>query len=308
MLARLASHSHTQPPHFYSSSGGNAGLAAVHAACDLGHPCTVVVPLTTQPRMIAKIREAGAYDVIQTGQSWREADTFLREKLLGKDAGGVHVPPFDHPDIWTGNARLIEELKEQWGDRKPPSAIICSVGGGGLLSGVMQGLKKLNGEWAEIPLIALETKGADSLNASVLADELVTLPGITSQARCLGATRVAQQVFEWATGRRQSGTGAASTTKGTTNIISVVLSDADAAMGCWRLADSERILVELACGVNVAVCFGGRLDRILGRKLGPKDEVVVVCCGGSDCSLEGLMDLKSQFGAEWEVIKTNGST
>ena len=288
--------SQTPPIHFYSSSGGNAGLAAVHAARSLGHPCTVVVPLTTQPLMIAKIREAGAHDVIQTGESWREADTYLREELIERDPGGVYCPPFDHPDVWAGNATLSRELAGQWRDggkegRKLPAAIVCSVGGGGLLCGLMQGLHEVGEGWDGVPVIALETVGADSLNQSVKADELVTLPGITSAARCLGATRVASRAFEWATGR-------APQQKGKTQIINATLTDAEAAMGCWKLAETEKMIVEMACGVNVAVCFGHKLERILGRKLGEDEEVVVVVCGGSDITLEGLVDMKARYADE----------
>ncbi|KYK58760.1 hypothetical protein DCS_05778 [Drechmeria coniospora] len=48
--------------HFYISSGGNAGLACVHAAARLGCRATVVVPLSTSPAMVGRLREAGADD------------------------------------------------------------------------------------------------------------------------------------------------------------------------------------------------------------------------------------------------------
>lgn len=85
------------PLHFYSSSGGNAGLACVAAASTLGYPSSVVVPLSTKPFMIDKLREAGATEVIQTGQTWFEADKYLRGEILARDPNGIYVPPFDHP-------------------------------------------------------------------------------------------------------------------------------------------------------------------------------------------------------------------
>ncbi|KAK3077234.1 hypothetical protein LTS18_010854, partial [Coniosporium uncinatum] len=229
--------------HFYSSSGGNAGLACVHASVALHRPCTVVVPLSTKPMMIAKLRAAGAREVVQYGASWKEADTHLREDILAKDEAGVYVPPFDHPDIWAGNASMVGEVREQLGGEQP-DAVVCSVGGGGLFCGVMQGLQKAG--WEDVPVVAVETKGADSLSHALKAGELVTLPGISSLATSLGATRVAQQTFEY--GKRGS-------------VRSVVLEDAEAAMGCWRFADDERIMVEMACGVSLALCYDGRLDK-----------------------------------------------
>jgi L-serine/L-threonine ammonia-lyase len=67
-------------------------------------------------------------------------------------------------------------------------------------------------------------------------------------------------------------------------------------MGCWRFAEDERILVEPACGVNVALCYGGRLERALGRAVRPEDKVVIVVCGGSNTSASMLNAWQEQYG------------
>jgi len=74
----------TVQPHIFSSSGGNAGLAAVHASRTLGLPCTVVVPLSTKPLMITMLKAAGAYEVLQHGPTWRDADAYLRKEVMVK--------------------------------------------------------------------------------------------------------------------------------------------------------------------------------------------------------------------------------
>lgn len=259
----------------------------MHAAIALDRPATVVVPLSTKPMMIAKLRAAGAHHVVQHGASWREADNFLREQLLERDENGVYVPPFDHPDIWTGNATMMAEVAEQLGEASP-DVVVCGVGGGGLFNGVMQGLDDLG--WSDVPVLAVETKGADSLNVSLEAGELVTLPGITSLATSLGATRVSDKTFEYAQ---------------RVNVKSVVLSDAEAAMGCWRLADDERLMVELASGVNVALCYNGKLEEVLGRRLTKESNVVIILCGGSGVTVEMLVDWRRQFGYVEEAMPKN---
>ena len=95
--------SSSKPLKFYSSSGGNAGLAAVTAARSLGCTCTVVVPETTTQLMMDKIRAAGG-EVLQYGESWSEADEYLRAlmKMEADTEEGVYCPPFDHEDIWEG--------------------------------------------------------------------------------------------------------------------------------------------------------------------------------------------------------------
>lgn len=261
--------------HFYASSGGNAGLACVFAAKSLGRPSTVVVPLSTKPMMIAKIRAAGATQVIQEGKSLKEAITHLQDvvmpeaKARGEEA--VYVPPFDHEDVWRGNQTVFEEVAKQMAEQGNGEAdvVACSVGGGGLLIGMLQGMAEAG--WRNTEVLAVETEGAHSLNESLKMGELVALDGISSQATSLGAVKVADRCFELAQQHEAAG-----------RLRSVVLSDAEAAMGCWRFADDEKSLVELACGVNLALCYGGRLDKALGRKVKPDDRVVIIVCGGSN--------------------------
>ena len=236
--------------------------------------------------MISKIRTAGATAVIQRGATWKEADTYLREEVLKRNDSdsGVYVPPFDHPYIWEGASTLVDEVASQLPGGGRPDAIVCSVGGGGLFCGVMRGLDRHG--WTDVPVLAMETRGADSLASSLKAGELVTLPGITSIATSLGATRVAEQTFEYA--KRE-------------NVRSVVLEDAEAAMGCWRLADDERMLAETASGVSVALCYDGRLGKVI-EGLGNESRVVVVVCGGSNVTLEMLNEFRKTYGDVEKVV------
>ena len=265
-----------KPLHFYSSSGGNAGIACVKAARALGYPATVVIPLSTQARMKAKIVGAGATEVIQTGETFHEADHYVREMVLAKDPNGIYVSPFDHPDIWEGASMMVDEIAKQL--KSKPDAFICSVGGGSQFCGVMRGLEKAG--WTDVPVLAMETEGADSLNQSLKAGEHITLPGITSIATSLGARRVATKTYE--NGQRK-------------NVASIVLSDAEAAMGSWRFADDERFLVEVACGVSVVMCYDGRLKGYLPA-LNKDSKIVIIVCGGSNMTIDMLVEYRKTYG------------
>ena len=278
MSRQLASHPNPQNIHFYISSGGNAGLACVNASKALGRAASVVVPRTTSIDMIAKLRSAGAIEVVQHGASWRDADNYLRSVMMMENPNGVYVPPFDHEDVWMGNSTIMDEVATQLANEKP-SAVICSVGGGGLFNGIVMGLDRLC--WSDVPVLAIETQGADSLNQSLRVGELVTLPKITSQATSLGATRVAAQTLDYA--QRP-------------NVKSAVLDDSEAAMGCLLLAEEANLMVELGCGVNIALCYDGRLSKILGRSVTKKDKIVIILCGGRNVSAEMLVKWKQDFG------------
>lgn len=256
--------------HFVCPSGGNAGFAAAVAGSALGVRTTILVPQTTHESVRAKIRDIGA-ECIVAGNVWDETN---EEALrMCQAPGAVYIPPFDHHDIWDGNATLIDEAVAQAHEAGFDfDVVICSVGGGGLLCGVLEGLHR-NGK-AHVPVIAVETEGAASLNAAVHAGELVTLPAITSIATTLGAKRVAQQAFEWT--KRH-------------DVRVTTVSDAQAVDACLRFADDLRTLVEPACGAALAVAY--RQLPLLKEFHAP----LIVVCGGIGVDLAKLEAWKNHF-------------
>jgi L-serine/L-threonine ammonia-lyase len=234
-----------------SSSGGNAGLAVAYAGRRLGLPVTIVVPETTLERPKALIRRQGA-EVVVHGQSWMEANEHLLSLRRPDDA---FVHPFDDPLLWAGHATMIDEVAAQ-GPR--PDAVVLSVGGGGLLCGVLEGLHAHG--WTDVPVVAVETEGAASLAAAVAAGAPVTLPAITSLATSLGARRVSDRAFEWT--RRHP-------------VHPVVVSDAEAVRACLDFADDHRLVVEPACGAALAVAVRRPVPALRAAA-----DVLVIVCGG----------------------------
>ncbi|MGB8973044.1 MAG: pyridoxal-phosphate dependent enzyme, partial [Pseudomonas capeferrum] len=215
--------------HFVSSSGGNAGLAVAYAGRKLGVPVTVVVPETTTERAKELLRLEDA-NVVVHGSSWQEANE-LAQTLLG--SGDAFIHPFDDPLLWAGHASLIDEVAAS---RVKPDAVVLSVGGGGLLSGVVEGLKR-NG-WDDVPVLAVETTGAASLHAAVQAGHPVELERLASVATSLGAKRVADQALECVRSHP---------------VHSHLVSDRAALEACERFLRDHRVLVEPACGAALAL-------------------------------------------------------
>ena len=173
--------------------------------------------------------------------------------------------------------------------------IVCSVGGGGLFAGVMEGLERhgrLKGEnREEVKVLVMETEGAESLNFSLRAGELRRLNAITSIATSLGATQVARKAFEW--GLREE-------------VTSCVFSDAEAAMACVEFADDERIVVEPACGVSIAPAYNDTLHTLLYPELSDEEfkrlNIVIVVCGGSNVTLRILEGYREKYGRDERVV------
>jgi L-serine/L-threonine ammonia-lyase len=243
---------------FVSSSGGNAGIAAAHAGRRLGIPVTVVVPETASARARDLIGREGAGIVVH-GASFQEANA-LAQSMLGEHDAFIH--PFDDPLLWEGHAGMVDEVARAG---LAPDAVVLSVGGGGLLCGVAEGLRR-NG-WEAVPLIAVETAGADSYARSLQAGTLLELPHIGSIATSLGARRVSEQAFALA--RRRP-------------VEPAVVSDREAVEACLRFMDDHRVVVEPACGAALALAYRA------GDALAAYERVLVIVCGGVTATVEQL--------------------
>ncbi|XP_033118915.1 L-serine dehydratase/L-threonine deaminase-like [Anneissia japonica] len=262
--------------HIVSSSGGNAGLAAAYAARQLGVKATVVIPESTPEFVAQKLRDENA-TVEYHGRVWDEANRRALEIASQPDATIIH--PFDNPDIWEGHASMIEEIADDIPLK--PDVVFTVVGGGGLLCGVIQGLKRVR--WNDVPVIAIETVGADCFNAAVNKGKLVTLPDITSVAKSLGALTVCQQAFDYHSEHE---------------IHSVVVPDKDAVEACLRFTDDHRILVEPACGAALAGIYSDIVPKLQqqSKLRGAIQSAVVIVCGGCSITFEHLNKYKQQFG------------
>lgn len=250
---------------FISSSGGNAGYAVAYAGRMLDVPVIVVVPASTSARAKSLIRAEGA-EVIVHGESWMDANAKAESLMTSTDA---FIHPFDDPLLWQGHATMIDELARQG---EQPGLVICSVGGGGLLCGVVEGLRR-NG-WGLVPVLAVETAGADSLAWAVRAGAPTLLPRIASIATSLGARQVCDQAFELTR---------------TYPVESLVVSDAQAVAACEDILLEHRMLVEPACGASIAALQSD------SAALARAQSVVVILCGGVGVTAAQLAEWHAAF-------------
>jgi L-serine/L-threonine ammonia-lyase len=291
-----------------SSSGGNAGLAVTTVASKMDLDVAVVVPESTKPLVIDKLRGLGA-DVTIHGKVWNEADGLARQWVKEseeKREGGVYVSPYDNPLLWTGHSTVVDEMITQLGEQDGNArigAILASVGGGGLLAGILEGVERNyfnGGTRGEIvsgtKIVACETEGAASFAASFNASSssdgtlgkknvnMVRLDGINSVATSLGALEVTSAVIHRAHRHqdrgKESGCG--------DDVYSYVCTDKEAVDACIQFAVDHRMLIEPACGASLAPLYSERLRSKLLEELDTDKVIVVEVCGGSGVSLELL--------------------
>lgn len=250
--------------HVFSSSGGNAGLAAAEAAKASNLLCTVVVPRSTKSRMIERIKRLGA-KVIVYGSMWLEADMHLRELMQAYKAErkqAIYCHPFHNPILWEGHSTIIDEIffQIQDYDTRVPSAIVLSCGGGGLYMGVMKGLERMG--WADkVPVIVVETEGAPTFHKSLEARKPVQLTEIKTVATSLGSTYVPQDVLDYALQYKSR---------------SMLVTDKEALDATAQFASDHCAIVEPACGATLSPLYAGKL-----ASYAEKGPVVAIVCGGT---------------------------
>lgn len=235
---------------FISSSGGNAGISVAYMGKQLNIPVTVVVPKTTSQKAIDLMRKENA-EVNIHGDSWVDAND-LALSYVSSEA--IYIHPFDDQYLWDGVEKIIDEVIV---DGIKPDAVILSVGGGSLISGINQGLVA---NLLEIPIYAVETEGTASLNTSIKMGKHIKLDEVTGVATTLAAKQVCENAF---------------TVSQTKNVKGLTVSDKEAVLACLAFLDDHRTLVEPACGATLSILYDKKIS------FSPTDNILVIVCGGA---------------------------
>ncbi|RCK57677.1 Catabolic L-serine/threonine dehydratase [Candida viswanathii] len=260
-----------QNVEIFSSSGGNAGLAAAYASKHFGLKCTVVLPEISKPTVIEKLKSLGA-EVVVHGKHWGQADNYLTDvviKQVGESVYPVYCHPFEDPLLWEGHSKIITEILDanQLPNFDKVKGVICSVGGGGLYNGVVEGLK----DYPDIPVLAVETKQAPTFHVAVKEGQVVHLKEVKTLATSLASPYISSKSLTNYTDHKT---------------FLAEIDDLDAVRGTVDLYGAFGYMVEPACGASVAPFFH-RQDLLKNfGDLQPDDIIIVVVCGGSGVNKE----------------------
>ncbi|MDH0867552.1 threo-3-hydroxy-L-aspartate ammonia-lyase [Mitsuaria sp. GD03876] len=110
-------------------SSGNHAQAIALSGKLLGIPATIVMPNDAPAAKVAATRGYGGNVVLY--DRFKEDREQIGRKLA-EQHGLTLIPPYDHPDVLTGQGTAAKELFEEVGEL---DAFFVPLGGGGLLSG-----------------------------------------------------------------------------------------------------------------------------------------------------------------------------
>lgn len=234
-----------------AASAGNHALGLAYHGKLLGVPVTVVMPDYAPLIKVTNCRRLGAR-VIVRGHDFAEARA-AADALVDKE-GLTYIHGFDRPEIIAGQGTIGLEILKQVPDVE---AILCPIGGAGLIAGLAVAVKALR---PKVRIIGVESKATASFTAAVKAGRPVTIPRQPTLADGLAVLKVGANSFELAR----------------TRLDAVVRVDESwIALAILRMLELEKIVVEGAAAAPLAALMAGAVPELRGRR------VVLVACGGN---------------------------
>jgi threonine dehydratase len=163
-----------------AASAGNHAQGVAIAAAEHKIPCTIVMPENAPLAKVMATQSYGA-DVVQYGVTYDDA--YQRCLELQQESGATYIHAFDDPDVIAGQGTLGLEMLN---DLPDADAIVCPIGGGGLISGIAIAARALK---PDITIIGVQAAGAPSCRVSLDARSVQALPAITTIADGIAVKR-----------------------------------------------------------------------------------------------------------------------
>ena len=242
-------------------SGGNFAQGVAYAGKTLNVRNKIIMPAYTSKNYIEATQSYGAQiELVPDVQAAFEKAEEYRQQ------GQTFLHLYDDPDIMAGNGTIGLELLEQVPE---VTDVIISVGGGGLMSGIIIALKSLK---PQVRVWTVETEGAATLGSALNTGQVVSIKP-TSLAKTLGAPKIAEDALLIAQKHVSQHT---------------LVSDLEAYESLRLLLERAKILTELSAACTLAAAYK------LHRHFTKERHVVLILCGGN-VSLDDLVQYKNMF-------------
>jgi threonine dehydratase len=224
-----------------TASTGNHGRGVAYVARRLGIPATVCVSDGVPAGKLAALRGLGA-KVEVAGSSQTEA---MKRGFEIAEEGATFIHPFDDPEVIAGQGTIGAEIAE---DLPEVSTVLVPLSGGGLLSGIAEGLRQFAGDaeavgvsMTRVPIMVMSLEAGRPVDApeeTTLADSL--RGGIELDNR--HTFNMVRELVE-----------------------RVALVEEDEIWEAMRfLFEQHRLIAEGAAAVGVAALLHGKLDPLAG--------------------------------------------
>jgi threonine dehydratase len=156
------------------ASAGNHAQGVALSASKMGIRAVIVMPTTTPQLKVDAVKGFGG-EVVLFGESY--SDAYTHAVTLEKKQGLTFVHPFDDADVIAGQGTVAMEMLNQMQSLNlgELDAVFVAIGGGGLISGVVNYIKAVN---PAIKVIGVQMNDSNAMIQSVKAKKRVTLPDV----------------------------------------------------------------------------------------------------------------------------------
>lgn len=170
-----------------AASAGNHAQGVAYSSQMLGIPCTIVMPKGAPLSKVLATRQYGA-EVILEGNVFDEALAFAIE--LNEKRGATFIHAFDDEAVITGQGTVGLEILDQLPEVE---AVICPVGGGGLIAGVAMAVKEKN---PNIAVYGVQTMACPSMKQSLMEQKPVAIKSAPTMADGIAVQKPGASNFE----------------------------------------------------------------------------------------------------------------
>ena len=154
-------------------SAGNHAQGVALAATRMGIKSVVCMPDGAPIMKVESTKRLGAEVELVKGTY---DDAHDKAVELQEETGMTFIHPFNDEEVIAGQGTIGLEILDQLPD---VDAVVCSIGGGGLISGVACAIKSLN---PKVKVYGVQAENAPSMKRSLEAGEAITLDSVRTFA------------------------------------------------------------------------------------------------------------------------------
>ena len=222
-------------------SAGNHAQGVALAASRMGIRSVVCMPDGAPISKVESTKALGAEVRLVKG-AYDDAYNYACQ--LQQETGMTFIHPFNDDEVIAGQGTIGLEILDQLAD---VDAVICPVGGGGLISGVAYAIKNLN---PSVKVYGVQAENAPSMAESVKRGEPITLETVRTFADGIAVKHPGDTTFEIVS-------------KYVDEVVTV--SEDEIAAAILALIEKQKLIAEGAGAVSVAAAMFGKLP-IEGKK------------------------------------------
>ena len=231
-------------------SAGNHAQGVALAASRMGIKSIICMPDGAPISKVESTKALGAEVCLVKGAY---DDAYAHACRLQQETGSTFIHPFNDDEVIAGQGTIGLEILDQLAD---VDAVICPIGGGGLISGVAYAIKTLN---PGVKVYGVQAENAPSMARSVETGEAVTLDTVQTFADGIAVKHPGDVTFEMVR-------------KYVDQVVTV--SEDEIAAAILALIEKQKLIAEGAGAVSVAAAMFHKLP-IEGKK------VVCIVSGGN---------------------------